>query len=226
MTQAGPGGPARAPVLRLQAASRRHGGVLALAPVSLSLHPGTATLVTGHNGSGKSTLLKVAAGLLRPTTGSREATGRALYLLSGHGARAVETAHTAVSTAARLAGVAAPLAAESAAAALEAAGLGDLAGRPAGSLSSGQRARLSLAVALACPASVVCLDEPTAHLDSDGPPLVDRVLAALRERGAAVLVSTHDAAGPSWPVDAHLHLDRGALRSVTADDAAARVPAR
>lgn len=135
MTEAGPAGPAREPVLRLRAASRRHGGTLALSPVSLSLHPGTAALVTGHNGSGKSTLLRIAAGLLRPTAGSRELSGRALYLLSGQGARAVETPLTAVSTAARLAGVAAGAAAESARAALEVVGLGDAAGRPAGTLS-------------------------------------------------------------------------------------------
>lgn len=214
MTEAGPAGPAREPVLRLRAASRRHGGTLALSPVSLSLHPGTAALVTGHNGSGKSTLLRIAAGLLRPTVGSRELSGRALYLLSGQGARAVETPLTAVSTAARLAGVAAGAAAESARAALDVVGLGDAAARPAGTLSSGQRARLTLAVALACPAALVCLDEPTAHLDSDGPPLVHGVVTTLRERGSAVLVATHDAAGPSWPVDAHLHLEDGAVRSV------------
>ncbi|HEX6247851.1 MAG TPA: ATP-binding cassette domain-containing protein [Nocardioidaceae bacterium] len=184
--------------------------------MSLSLHPGTSTLVTGHNGSGKSTLLRLVAGLLRPTSGDREAHGRALYLLSGQGARSVESAMSAVSTAARLAGVAPAAAAESAAAALEAVGLVGLADRQAGTLSSGQRARLTLAVALACPASVVCLDEPTAHLDTDGGPIVGQVVALLRERRTAVVVATHDPVARTWPVDAHLNLEQGVVRSVGA----------
>lgn len=211
---AGPDGPAREPVVRLRAASRRYDGAQALAAVSLALHPGTVTLVTGHNGSGKSTLLRLVAGLLRPTTGTREVAGRSLYLLSGQGARAVQTALSAVADAARMAGAAGGAATDAAHAALQSVGLGDLASRQSGSLSSGQRARLTLGVALACPAAVVCLDEPTAHLDEDGGAVVAGVIAALRRRGTAVLVATHDPASESWPVDARLQLDRGTVRVV------------
>ena len=214
MTAAGPAGPAREPVLRLRAASRRYDSALALSPVSLSLHPGTATLVTGHNGSGKSTLLRLVAGLLRPSAGSREADGKAVYLLSGQGARAVETARAAVGTAARLAGLPADEATRAATSSLEVVGLAPLADRAVGTFSSGQRARVSLAVALACPAAVVCLDEPTAHLDSDGAALVASTVDTLAGRGTAVLVATHDPAARTWPMDAHLHLEGGVVRSL------------
>ncbi len=214
MTSAEPARPVRAPVLRLRAANRRYDGVLALSPVSLSLHRGTATLVTGHNGSGKSTLLRVVAGLLRPSAGTREIDGRALYLLSGQGARAVETARAAVATSARLAGLSAEESKRTADSALEAVGLAPLADHAVGTLSSGQRARVSLAVALACPAAVVCLDEPTAHLDSDGAALVASTVDALAGRGSAVMVSTHDPAARTWPIDAHLHLEHGVVRSL------------
>lgn len=214
MNPAGPGGPARTPVLRLGAASRRYDGGLALAPVSLTQYAGTATLVTGHNGSGKSTLLRLAAGLLRPTSGTREVAGRSLYLLSGQGARAVETAAAAVTTAAVLAGVSKAAAAETARAALASVGIADVADRAAGTLSSGQRARLTLAVALAAPVALVCLDEPTAHLDSSGADVVAAAVAALKARGSAVLVATHDPLAAAWPTEAHLHLDLGSVRAV------------
>ncbi len=214
MTVVGAAGPTPEPVVRLRGVSRRYDGALALAPVSLSLHPGTATLVTGHNGSGKSTLLRLVAGLLRPSTGSREADGRALYLLAGDGARAVEPARAAVVTAARLAGLTRGEAVQAAASALDAVGLARLADRPVGTFSSGQRARVSLAVALACPTAVVCLDEPTAHLDSDGAALVTATMATLTARGSAVLVATHDPAAHGWPVDAHLQLEEGVVRSL------------
>lgn len=59
-------------------------------------------------------------------------------------------------------------------------------------LSAGQRERLGIVRALACPARCYLLDEPTAHLS---PALVDGVLAALRSRadaGATVVLASHD----------------------------------
>lgn len=214
MTLAGPRGQGREPALRLAAAGRRYDGGFALSPVSLTLHRGTVTVVTGPNGSGKSTLLRLAAGLSRPSTGSREAAGRALYLLSGQGARAVETPVAAAATAARLSGLAPGDADEAARGALDEVGLGLVVRQQAGTLSSGQRARLTLAVALACPMALVCLDEPSAHLDSAGSQLVGRVVRRLRDRGAAVLVATHDPAADTWPADARLRLDGGAVRAL------------
>ncbi|ANH39260.1 Cell division ATP-binding protein FtsE [Nocardioides dokdonensis FR1436] len=205
-------------MLRLRATSRRYDDALALSPVSLTLHPGTVSLVTGHNGSGKSTLLRLAAGLLRPSSGTREASGRALYLLSGQGARAVESPRSAVETAARLSGASRGDAEEAAAAALDAVGLGAVAARAVGTFSSGQRARVSLAVALACPVPVVCLDEPTAHLDSDGSDLVAATIAVLASRGSAVLVASHDPVALRWRVDARLHLDGGVVAAPVLPD--------
>ncbi|MFD1659568.1 ATP-binding cassette domain-containing protein, partial [Streptomyces caeni] len=58
-------GPSAGLVLQLTAVRRHYGEVAALAPTSLALARGTATVVTGPNGSGKTTLLRLAAGLLR-----------------------------------------------------------------------------------------------------------------------------------------------------------------
>src|SRR4051795_10584248 len=81
-------GPAVAPaVLRMTGVSRVRDGRVLWAPVDLVLTPGTLTVVTGPNGSGKTTLLRLAAGLMRPTTGSRECAGTALYLRGGGGLR-------------------------------------------------------------------------------------------------------------------------------------------
>ncbi len=202
-----PRAPAR--VLELVAAGRRYDRTWAVLPLSLALGAGTATLVTGRNGSGKSTLLRMAAGLLRPTTGERHASGRALYLLSGHGARSAATPVSNLTTALRLSGAGAARSSARARETLEEVGLASVADRPAGTLSSGQRARLTLAVALVCPVPLVCLDEPTAHLDDEGSPVVADVVARLRARGTALLVASHDPASATWPFDARLHLAAG-----------------
>ena len=200
------------PVLELRAAGRRYDQAWAVLPVSLSLGAGTATLVTGRNGSGKSTLLRLAAGLLRPTTGERQARGRSLYLLSGHGARAAATSVANVVQAVRLSGGSAAHAAALAREVLDDVGLSGVARQPAGTLSSGQRARLSLAVALACPVPLVCLDEPTAHLDDEGATVVVEAITRLRARGTALLVASHDPGSAGWPFDARLHLAAGRIQ--------------
>ena len=175
------------PALELRGVSRLYGAVRALAPTSLLMEPGTVVVVEGDNGSGKSTLLRLAAGLLRPSSGARECAGPALYLRPDGGGRAVEHVRDAVAFTAALAGDS-----SRAVVALENAGLAELGGRRVGSLSSGQRARLMLAHLEASGPALACLDEPTAHLDADGAQRVADTVAAAAAGGTSVLVATHD----------------------------------
>lgn len=204
--------PALDAVVRLRGVTRQQGRSFTLSPTSLTLLAGTATMVTGPNGSGKTTLLRVAAGLLHVTSGTRTVQGRSLYLLGGHGARAAQSVRSAVHTGAVLSGQPAWTVAAVVDEALAAVGLEGHGERRAGSLSSGERSRLTLAVSLACQASLVCLDEPTAHLDAAGAQVVDLAVDRLRHRGAAVLVATHDLARTGWSPDARLTLVGGRVQ--------------
>jgi heme exporter protein A len=67
--------------------------------------------------------------------------------------------------------------------------LGSRWGDPAGSLSSGLRARLGLAVATLHAPEILLLDEPGANLDEDGRALLRRALEEQRERGVVLLAS-------------------------------------
>ncbi len=66
---------------------------------------------------------------------------------------------------------------------------GELAQRPVGELSGGQRTRLALVRALLEPADLLLLDEPTNHLDLLG---AQALIRLLEQRRGAVLVATHD----------------------------------
>ena len=61
-----------------------YNGKIALNDVSLCVQSAERWAVIGPNGSGKSTLLKIAAGLMRPASGSIDVNGRALQLYKQH----------------------------------------------------------------------------------------------------------------------------------------------
>ncbi|HEX2018138.1 MAG TPA: heme ABC transporter ATP-binding protein [Aurantimonas sp.] len=56
-------------MIRVEQASVRYRGRLAMHPTSLAVAPGTFTIVVGPNGAGKSTLMKLMAGELAPDGG-------------------------------------------------------------------------------------------------------------------------------------------------------------
>lgn len=71
-------------------------------------------------------------------------------------------------------------------------GLDQYAAKRTGTLSLGNRQRVGLAAALVHSPSVIVLDEPTNALDPRGVVVLRRLLRdACRDRGAAVLVSSH-----------------------------------
>jgi thiol reductant ABC exporter CydD subunit len=182
-----------------------------IGPLSLDIAAGRITVVTGASGAGKTTLLQLLAGVERPDSGR---------VLVGGGAEEVDLAlvdpavwrqHVAWAGqgAALQAGtIRDNLAAGNPAAddatlraaleSVDAAGFVD--GLPLGwhtvlgdagaGLSQGQRQRLALARAIARPAGLVLLDEPTAALDE---PTEQRVVAVIAPagRGRTVVLVTH-----------------------------------
>jgi putative ABC transport system ATP-binding protein len=92
---------------------------------------------------------------------------------------------------------------------LELVGLSDRARHRPRELSGGQQQRVALARAFAARGDVVLADEPTSDLDAANR---ERTIAALRaeaERGAVVVMATHDPEAAA-ETDGELHLDAGA----------------
>jgi ABC-2 type transport system ATP-binding protein len=175
----------------------RRGGVDVLHRISLDVPAGTVTGLLGPSGCGKSTLMRAIVGVQivasgRVTVLGQPAGSRSLRARVGYVTQAPSVyADLSVRENLRYFGAVLGTAPERVDAVVETVGLQSFAGRVVGSLSGGQRARVSLATALLNEPPLLVLDEPTVGLD----PLLRRDLwetfAGLAEAGTTLLVSSH-----------------------------------
>jgi len=188
--------------------------------VSLVAHPGRILAVTGSSGSGKTTLLSVLGGLVVPASGSvsygdrpvgsrsgEPRPGRA-FVLQTYGLVPSLTAEENVAIALRATGVEPREASRRALAALDRVAVGDLAERMVSELSGGQLQRVAVARALAVEPEVLLADEPTSELDEKNRDLVVAEIRAEADRGAVVVLATHDPEVADQ-CDTELHLVEG-----------------
>jgi tungstate transport system ATP-binding protein len=184
--------------LALEDVSLQAGATPILDRISLTIMPGSPTLLIGPNGSGKTTLLRLCMGLTAPTRGRVTWGGRSDPTPTRRAfvfQRPVMLRRTAAANVTyALAQAGAPRAGrmERAAALLERVGLSDLAGRPARLLSGGEQQRLALARALARDPEILFLDEPTANLDPAATRAVEQIVAKAAQSGLKIVMASHD----------------------------------
>ncbi|WP_432948495.1 ATP-binding cassette domain-containing protein [Kribbella sp. CA-253562] len=194
--------------------------VVAVADVSLRVPPGFVLAVSGPSGAGKSSLLWALAGALTPKAGTVALDGvpvvdrpgasqqGVVLIPQGNGLARVLTARE---------NLALPLLAEGKEdvdrvidEALTAVGLEESGDHLVEELSGGEQQRVAVARGLAQQGRVVLADESTSELDSTNRERVLELLRREAERGAAVVIATHDpsvAAG----ADGHATMDEGHL---------------
>src|SRR5690242_2034746 len=176
--------------------------------VSLDIARGEAVGLVGPSGSGKSTLLMIMAGLERPDSGRVAVDGTdlsgldedALARFRGRRVGIVFQSFHLLPTMTALENVAVPLelsgasdAFERAEAELTQVGLGHRLTHYPAELSGGEQQRVALARALAPNPAILVADEPTGNLDeATGAQIVDLLFRMKRERGATMVLVTHD----------------------------------
>jgi len=94
---------------------------------------------------------------------------------------------------------------------LDQVGLGHVRRTPWRRLSGGEQQRLSLALALVGKPEVLFLDEPTAGVDPEGRIVVRELIAAQRDKGLCVLLTTHELGEAERLADRVVIVDRGRL---------------
>ena len=180
--------------------------------VDLEVRPGEVIAVLGPSGSGKTTLLGLLAGLDTPTAGTVRLDGVDLGSLD-EDARAslraerigfVFQSFQLLPTLTALENVLVPLellpdgvagaAADAVARGLlDQVGLGNRCDHHPAELSGGEQQRVGIARAFANQPRILFADEPTGNLDREtGREIADLLLASSVERGATLVIVTHD----------------------------------
>jgi len=178
-------------LLTLENVQKRRGEDL-FAPVSFTLNRGEGLGIMGYNGSGKTTLLDIIAGIESPTAGKATVDGSLGYVMQHIGFQESLSFKDNLMTEAYLSGLRGEEAKRQVqliAARLE---LLPFWTKPYSKGSSGMRGRLSVAAALLSSPQVLLLDEAFNYLDGQSVEQTHHVLLGEKERGAAMVMVSHN----------------------------------
>lgn len=210
-----------APILEIQAITKRFGGLTALSDVSFAIEPGAIFGLIGPNGAGKTTLFNVLTGLYAHDAGTFSFQGQELQGMTPDRIADLGIARTFqnIRLFANLsalenvmigrhvrthAGVWGAITRNAATRAEEAAieirarellafvGLSARANELAKHLSYGDQRRLEIARALATDPKVLALDEPAAGMNATEKIALRALLESIRAQGITILLIEHD----------------------------------
>ena len=193
-------------MLELVRVAKVYGVKVVFKDVSCALAAGSVSLLVGGNGAGKSTLMRIMAGLSRPSAGAANVADQARVGYLGH-ATFLYPGLTAVENLAFWRDAyGLKLTRDDIMAGLARVGLEAHAHERAGVFSRGMAQRLNLARVLMQAPDVLLLDEPGTGLDVASLALLRREIMAVRQRGACVVLISHDLAGDAPLADRLLAL--------------------
>lgn len=183
-------------ILDVRGVAKDYGGKVVIDSATFSLGSGEILCLTGPSGIGKSTLLEIAAGVLKPDTGTVVRMGKPSLMFQDDALIPWLNAEAAITyilpgsmdKKERL---------RRAREWLERFGL-EPDTYPA-AMSGGMRRRLSLARAFASTRPLILLDEPFAFLDAANQRIVAEEIASHAAKGCAIMLTTHTAAALSLP---------------------------
>lgn len=214
--------PETAPPILIENLVVAYGDYRVLDGLSLSVPAGSVTALLGGNGAGKSTTLSTLLGFVQAQSGTvaicdvdpgtaPDAARRQIAYLPENVAlyehlTAVENAQYLLALAGGRQDRAAIIEA------FAAAGLQERAwGKRLGAFSKGMRQKVAIAVALLREVPVLLLDEPTSGLDPRATADFNTLVLAVRARGTAVLMVTHDLLSAADIADRICFLESGRI---------------
>ena len=198
--------------------SVQFGAVRAVSDVTLHVDVGEIVTLLGPNGAGKTTLVETLLGFRRPTSGTAQVHGlnpvdhhadvvtRTGALLQRGGVWFPMTPRQVLLLTSTYYDNPRPVEEL-----IERLALGSCAATPWRRLSGGEQQRTQLALALLGRPTILVLDEPTSAVDPEGRQVIRQLLASERDRGCALLITTHELVEAERTTDRVVMLHRGSV---------------
>ena len=215
--------------IRFENVEKRFGTLSALRRIRFEIMPGECVALAGRNGSGKTTLLRIAAGLVRPSSGeltfppsAPRARAKAIAGFVAHATMVYDelTAEENLLLFARLQQTPGPAARVQTL--LHGVALLERRGSLVRTFSRGMRQRVAIARALLHEPSILLLDEPGTGLDPQGVSWLAATLRQLRDAGCTILMSLHGESEISMLATRAMRLDAGLIVADTRTGAEVR----
>lgn len=189
--------------------------------INLQIGTGKIYGIVGINGSGKTMLFRCMAGLVRPTSGEILYDGKVLHrdismppnmgiIIENMG---LYPEFTGFDNLKYLAGIRKRISDGEICAAIERVGLDPKDKRKIRKYSLGMKQRILLAQAFMEKPDILLLDEPTNSLDEDGVGLIRDILKEEMERGALIMIASHNKEDISYLCDEVFSISQGRLEA-------------
>lgn len=185
----------------------------ALRDVSLTIERGQSVGIVGRNGAGKSTFLQLVSGVLAPTTGQVEVSGRVAALLElGSGFNPEFTGRQNIHFNAAILGMSSRQILEKFDEIVDFADIGDYLDMPVNTYSTGMFMRLAFSVAYCVEPEILIVDEALAVGDAKFQAKCYRKIDDLIKRGSTVLLVTHSTEQVVRHCNRAIWIDAGQVR--------------
>jgi ABC-2 type transport system ATP-binding protein len=216
--------PEEADILKVENLNVRYGDFHAVKNISFSVKRGEIFGLLGPNGAGKTSTLSVLEGLLKPDSGIVIVDGfpahkNSLRARASMGVQLQSTSFQPELTVSQIlqlyAGIyGVSMSDENLSAILKDINLDDASTKKFSQLSGGQQQRVSLVIATIHNPRLVLLDEPTTGLDPQSRRQLWERIEAIREKGHAVLLTTHSMEEAEAVCDRIGIIDRGQVITI------------
>lgn len=200
---------------------KKFGEIWGAKNVTLYVDKGSVAVLAGPNGAGKTTTTRILTTFFKPDKGwarvggfdvvkeYREVRKIISYLPQGYGVSGDMTPEEFIVSTLMTRGFSYSEAKKEARRWLEVLGLWEIRNRRAWVLSGGERRRAVVASALAVPAVVYFLDEPTTGVDVEGRYAVLKAVREVAASGATVFMTTHNLAEAQIAADEVFFINSG-----------------
>lgn len=166
--------------------------ITALDSINLDINDGDRVGLIGHNGAGKSTLLRTVAGIYPPATGHVHVNGKISPLFDMYlGLRLESTGYENIFSIGMFMGMGWREIKNRMDEIIDFAELGDFAGLPVKSYSTGMQWRLAFSIATSIETDILLLDEGFGAIDMSFATKADDRISKLIRRSAVVVLASH-----------------------------------